>query len=502
MSVSTAERAAVAQELLARRHARSSFIKFVQYVSPYYDAEPFHLKVAETLDLVLAGVLRKVMFIAPPQHGKSMLVSEHFPAYWLGKRPDDPIITTSYGSSRAEANSRAARQIVEGDEFRALFGNRNSQQISPVETDPTSRAVDHWRLNAPHRGRLLAAGVSGPVTGHGAMLGIIDDPLRDWEDAQSATIRDKNWEWYQNTFLSRMWEYAAQILILTRWHALDLAGRLIQSEGDVRDGGEWTILRFPALAETQQERDENNRFLGLPVGEADPLGRQPGEALAPKRFSAATLEARRKTSGFSALYQGVPRPAEGDRFKRVWFEAEDRIVPYAPFEARRIRYWDKAGSETESAKFTAGVLLAEYEDLWYIEDVVRGKWSAGKREEIILQTAQADAERYGSKTAVKIWVEQEPGSGGKESADNTVKNLKGFVIKTDRPTGSKDVRLEPFQSQAEAGNVRMVRGAWNTDYVDEFAAIPNGAYRDQADATAGAFNKLNGRPELPAPRTL
>jgi len=132
--------------------------------------------------------------------------------------------------------------------------------------------------------------------------------------------------------------------------------------------------------------------------------------------------------------------------------------------------------------------MAEANGIYYIEDVVRGQWSAGQRETVIKQTAQLDAQRYGN--TVQIWIEQEPGSGGKESAESTIRNLAGYPVFADRGTGDKDVRLEPFAAQAEAGNVCLVRGPWNGAYIDEMCAIPNSAYRDQADATAGAFNKL------------
>jgi predicted phage terminase large subunit-like protein len=319
------------------------------------------------------------------------------------------------------------------------------------------------------------------------MLGIIDDPFENWEQAQSQTFRDRVWEWWQATFRTRIWEAGSVIIVMTRWHEDDLAGRLI---GD--GAGGWTILRLPALAETQDERDENNRRMGLPGGQPDPLGRAPGEALSPGRFSRAALDALKRDVGslvWNAEYQGSPRAPEGNRFKRGWFQ----LVDAAPANARRVRYWDKAGTEDGGA-FTAGVLMSTDMNLFYIEDVVRGQWSAFQREATIKQVAELDARRG----RVDVWIEQEPGSGGKESAEATIRNLAGFSIHAERPTGDKDVRMEPFAAQAEAGNVKLVRGAWNAAWLDEITAIPHGAYRDQGDATAGGFNKLGRRPIGPA----
>jgi predicted phage terminase large subunit-like protein len=132
--------------------------------------------------------------------------------------------------------------------------------------------------------------------------------------------------------------------------------------------------------------------------------------------------------------------------------------------------------------------MARAEDgIYYVEDVVRGQWSAGKRDAMILQTAKADRERYGR---VEVWFEMEPGSGGMESGEAKVKLLAGFLVHTERVTGSKEVRAEPLAAQCEGGNVRLVRGRWNADYLDELCTFPEGGYKDQVDASSGAFNKL------------
>lgn len=414
------------------------------------------------------------MIFAPPQHGKSELVSVRFPAYWLGRRPNDPVILASYGADLAYSKSRQARAIVESSEYIDLFPD--------LRTRRDSRAVDHWELQSPARGGMLAAGVGGPITGHGARLGVIDDPFENWEQAQSQTIRDKVWEWWRTTYRTRIWEDGCIILIMTRWHEDDLAGRLLAEQG-----GQWTVLRLPAVAETQAERDTNNQRLGLPTGCPDPLGRAPGDPLCPQRYSKEALEALQKdvgSLGWTAEYQGAPRLPEGNRFRRAWFP----IVDAAPHYAQRIRYWDKAGT-ADAGAYTSGVLVARSADgITYIEDVVRGQWSSGERNRVMKQTADLDRQTYDN--AVVIWHEQEPGSGGKESAEATNRDLAAYPVFADKVTGSKDVRIEPFAAQAEAGNVRLVRGKWNGAYIDELCAIPNGRYRDQADATAGAFNHL------------
>lgn len=202
------------------------------------------------------------------------------------------------------------------------------------------------------------------------------------------------------------------------------------------------------------------------------------------------------------------RPSAGEFFNRSWFD----VVGAVPADADRVRYWDKAGSEEEGSSYTCGVLMARHEGTYYVEHVVRGRWRAQKREEVIRQTAIRDAELYGNverrgrreaKLQIrdpgvqKIWVEQEPGSGGKESAENTIRNLAGFPVDAERPTGDKFTRAEPLQAQAEAGNVKVVDGerAWDGSTPEEFirelhGASPEAAVLDQMDAASGAFNKL------------
>jgi len=176
------------------------------------------------------------------------------------------------------------------------------------------------------------------------------------------------------------------------------------------------------------------------------------------------------------------RHAAGLIFNRSWFE----IVETAPATCMRVRYWDKAGTEGGGAR-TAGVLLARdlATGLFYVEDVILGQWGALRREQTILQTAALDGH------SVQIWTEQEPGSGGKESAEMTVRALSGYIIRVDRVTGDKITRSGPMSAQAEAGNVKLVRGHWNKAYLDELDSFDeHAAFKDQVDASTGAFNKL------------
>lgn len=290
--------------------------------------------------------------------------------------------------------------------------------------------------------------------------------MKNRQEANSQAYRDRVWDWYTDDLYTRLEPGGAIILIMTRWHEDDLAGRLLaDTEGD-----RWTVVNLPALAE-----------------ENDPLGRRPGQALCPERYDEIALARIRRTVGNSwyALYQQRPTSPQGEFFRREWFE----IVPALPSGCTFVRWWDKAGSA--DGDYTAGVLMAKASDgKFYVVDVVRGRWLSAEREAVIRQTAELDQQRFGGH--VTIWHEQEPGSGGKDSAAATTKNLAGFSVFSERSTGDKTVRAEPFQAQAMAGNVKLLRGAWNTAYLTELTSFPQGNFDDQVDGSSGAFNKLAG----------
>jgi len=475
--------------------AAQSLAAFAQYINPRYILEPFHQSLFDHLEAVLRGDINRLMIFAPPQHGKTEAVSVVFPAYWLAHRPYDSIILASYAADLARDKSGDARSIVASERYGGLHPNH---KISAV-----SRAMDTWKL-ANTGGGMRARGVGGPITGHPAHLAIIDDPVKGYAEASSEAIQNSNWHWYDSTLYSRLQEDAPVILIMTRWHELDLAGRILNE----REGKRFTVLRYPALAESQEARDAGNVRLGLEEGLPDPLGRQEGEALAPERFSRQYLEHVRDNGTayrWGALYQGVPRPAEGNIIKRAWLQIVDEV----PWEAERIRYWDLAGTRGGGAR-TAGILMARSTDgKYYIEDAVFGQWSFGERNKVMEQTAAIDAMNYvrmdpenpeaelwemDGYNTVRIYIEQEPGASGKEVIQSLVKRLSGFAAFGDRPTGSKDDRIRPFAAQAEIEQVYIKRATWNAVVIDELASFPNGQYRDIGDAVSGAFNLLHTKP--------
>jgi predicted phage terminase large subunit-like protein len=419
---------------------------------------------------------RRCIVTMPPRHGKSEHISAHTPAWYLGTFPDNRVMLGSYEAHIASTWGRRARNIL-AEWGPSIFG---------VSVAKDASAANAWEIEG-HRGGMQTAGVGGPFTGKGGQLIIIDDPVKNAQDAASLTMRDNIWEWWKSTVRTRLEPGGAIIIMHTRWNEDDLVGRLLKDEAE--DGTKWLELDFPAIAT-----------------ENDSLGRSPGEALWPERYPLEALQRIRRDVGgyyWSALYQQNPVPDAGNIFPRQ--QLIDNTVTPVEFcgrtgltlmdiyrRGRSCRYWDKAGT-VENGDWSAGVLMIEIDRYILVLEVIRGQWSSLRREQIIKQVAHKDRDTF--EILPETVVEQEPGSGGKESAEATIRNLIGFDVRADKVTGEQISRCRPLAAQAEAGNVYLLKlvggGAWIQQYIDELCAYPNGANDDTVTASSGAFNHLN-----------
>lgn len=457
-------------EKLKTRAARAtvkrdiSFREFIRRVAPRFQFYEHLEKLIDVLQRVADDECDRLLVFMPPRHGKSETVSRLFSAYYLYRHPQRWVGINSYGAELAFTLSRNAR-----DHYRSAGG---------IVRDDAG-AVKHWET--PNGGGMWAAGVGGPITGKGFHLGLIDDPVKNAEEAASETVREKHKDWYRSTFSTREEPNGAIVVIQTRWNEDDLSGWLLAQEMvDDGDPERWHIVNMPAIAE-----DTPIKFPPTCTVERDE--REAGEALCVERYPVDKLRriARRIGSYFwAALYQQRPRPMDGDMFQRDWFT----ILQACPVTPWRLRFWDKAASQSKAAKFSAGVRMSITEDgRVVIEHVARGKWSTVERRNVMRQTAATDDATF---RLVPIVMEQEPGSSGLDSVNDEIRMLRGHAVYADRPSGDKLTRLLPFHAQAEAGNVYLVAGDWNGQYIDELCAVPHGTYMDQVDATSGAFNRL------------
>ena len=309
----------------------------------------------------------------------------------------------------------------------------------------------------------MTAGVGGPFTGYGFDLLIIDDPIKNRQEANSAVYREHLWEWWRSTARTRLEPDGSIIVVMTRWHEDDLSGRLLAGGGE-----RWEHIRLPALAE-----------------EMDPLGRREGDPLWPERYGLDALSIVREAIGSSdwaGLYQQRPAPLEGGMFRYDCWEP----VAAAPSGGQSVRGWDLAGT-SDGGDYTAGCKMRLAGGAYYIEDMVRFRGSPGEVERMIRNTASMD----GPETLIDL--PQDPGQAGKAQVRYLVRQLAGYNVRYSPESGSKELRAGPLSAQAEVGNVKLVRGPWNRAWIDEASVFPNGTYDDQIDAASRAFHRLANR---------
>ena len=405
----------------------------------------------------IAGKRPKMALMAPPQHGKSWAI-EDFVAWVAGRNPDKKTIFASYSDDLGVRVNSNLQRTFNSDNYRHVFGKMRID-------------VPNWQCNntlieyAFQDGSFRNTTVKGQITGHQLHLGIIDDPVKGRQEVASKLNRDATWLWFTDDYMSRFAADGALLVIMTRWHVDDMLGRFIARFPDVQ------VLRYPAIA----EHDEQHRRTG------DPLFPE----LKPLDF---LLEQKKllTEASWRSIYQQCPIVVGGGIFPI------DKLRVISTFDRshikRSVRAWDKSATRG-GGDYTAGVLMHAMKDgTFVIEHVMRGQWSALEREQQIKATAAAD------KNSIKNWyeivIEQEPGSGGKESFEATTRNLAGYSVYPDKVTGSKEVRAEPFAAQVQAGNVSLHAGPYGQDFLDELEVFPTGSHDDQVDAAAMAFARL------------
>lgn len=458
--------------------ARRSFWAYRQYLDPKLKRGWWQRTVARRLqrfrDDLLAGRRPILAIVAPPQHGKSRMAVEF--ATWLsGGNPDIQTIYASFSDDLGVRANGDVQKIYDSLRFRAAFPElriSDSNVVSGVRWKRNASFVQH----VERRGSFRNTTVRGAVTGQGLDFGIVDDPIKGRKEASSKTVREDAWLWFLDDFYSRFSEEAGLLFIMTRWHVDDPLGRMERMR-DVFPALE--IATYPALA------------LNYEYDDAGELLREPGEALFPEHKSREFLEIRRRAmldSSWQSLYQGAP-VTPGDLFSRDQFVLVPQSPPHSQI-VRTVRYWDKAGSHGAGA-YTAGVRMHELADgRWFVSHVFRRQLSYHERELRIKQTAESDRMQFPD---IRTYVEQEPGSGGKESAERTIANLAGHPVFADRPVGDKELRAEPWAAQVQGGNALVLDGQmWTDDYIEEHEMFPNGVYKDQVDASSGAFAMIAG----------
>jgi predicted phage terminase large subunit-like protein len=544
-----------------RRMEIKAFENWLKKVSPRMTWDWPHLKLLYSkLADVTSGKTKRLMIFMPPRHGKSELVTVHYPAYRLRRDPRLNIIVASYNQKLANRFSRKIRitwedsQEKENGEVRiendnhpaerhdrtrpqtAGNGQASDEQGSTSESGSDNSQSSHLNSQLPRRrlntvaewetgegGGVRAVGVGAGITGYGGKLVIIDDPIKSRSEAESETYRNKTWEWFNDDLYTRLEPDARMILIQTRWHEDDLAGRLLE---EMKNGGEqWEVVSLPAIAEddptaeTQRRgEDGSNRDRGdqrdkiasvspalsfipcipsIPVSSSssvsavqtsvDDIGRRPGDALCPERFDLDELARIRRQLGeysFAALYQQRPMPLEGGLFKKKWFT---HIVDAAPDGLRWIRGYDLAISTKTSADFTATARVAmDRNGVIYIADVIRARLEYPDQRKLVVDRLvnERDTEHcIEDALHAKAFIQdlrREPA-------------LARHAIRVVSVTNDKFTRALAWANRAEEGKIALVRGPWLKTFLDEVCSFPNAAHDDQVDAVSIAIQTIDRR---------
>lgn len=449
---SASSRADAAAELLRRRNARSSLLDFCQYTIPEYETPPHIRLLAETLEAVERGEITRLIVSMPPRHGKSELVSVAFPCWCLGRHPEWSIVQAGYGESIALVHSRKARDLFVGPGMTALYPDvrYRPERAGQQSVIPERQAAHEW--GTVQGGSYYAVGIGGGLTGRGFDIGIIDDPVKDAAEAASETVRENVDTWYRTTFRTRAAPNAAIIIVMTRWHADDLVGRLLQK----RDHG-WYELRLPALAEKN-----------------DPLGREEGDALWSGRYPAHELEEVREDEGsyyWAALYQQRPQREGGAIFKTHWWDWYDPVSPPEPQLTAQV--WDTAFKDKASSDYSTCVTLVKHATGIAVLDVWRDKVEFPD----LVRAVKSQAEKHRPDVI-----------GVEDTASGTpliqvLRRETSLAIVGITPKGDKVQRARRVTGTCEAGRVSLPRHApWLHVFLDELSGFPTAAHDDIVDA--------------------
>lgn len=417
-----------------------------------------HMPIHDNLRAISDGSGKRLMIFMPPRHGKSELVTIRFTAWMLERNPALRVIVAGHSQRLANRFSRRIRAIFE----------ESASGKKAAAAKRRANAADEWETGSG--GGVKAVGVGTGIAGFGADLVVIDDPVRNRAQAESANMRQKIYEWFCDDIHTRLEPGASMVLIQTRWHEDDLAGRLL---GEEEQGDDWAIVNLPALAE-----------------ENDPLGRAEGEALWPEQYSAVTLAAKKRQLGsysFAALYQQRPVPREGSVFKREYFIG--KIVDAAPAGVRWYRGYDLAVSTKTSADYTASFRVgADANGNLYIADGFRDRIDFPAQRRYIVDRIMNERDTvHGIESALH----------GEAFVQELRKDLRfaANAVLSVRVTSDKFTRSLAWAARAECGKVFLVRGPWIDDFLDEAYSFPGGRHDDQIDAVSLAVQMIGMKKE-------
>lgn len=419
---------------------------------------------------VMAGKQPRLIIQAPPRSGKSELFSRRFPAWAFGQNPNLQMIAASYSADLSSRMNRDVQRIIDSEEYAGVFPETSfsSNTSASINSQKNIRNSEIFEI-AGNSGSYRSAGVGGGITGMGADIAIIDDPVKDAKEANSQTYRDSVWDWYTSTFYTRLSPKSGILLGMTRWHEDDLAGRLL---ADMKNGGDqWRVVSFPAIAEEDEQY------------------RKEGDALHPERYDLTHLTKIKKAVGtqtWNALYQQRPSSKGGDVIKRAWFKRYSVL----PLMRRVIIAGDTAQKVKQHNDFSVFIVAGiGIDGGLYVIDLIRGKWEAPELErklEDIWNKYRA------SHKAQSVYIEDKSSGTGLIQSIQRKRNIpiKGVQVDADKYT-----RVLGIQGFIESGYVFLPEGAeWVEDFLSEcekFTATDSHKHDDQVDTLTMAITELS-----------
>ncbi len=431
--------------------ARRSLAAYAPLMFPRFELAWHHSRLIAKLEAVERGEIRRLMVFMPPRHGKTLLATQVFPSWFLGRNPEKSIICATYAQDLADDFGRVVRGYVNDNHTKATF--------SELGVAEDSNSMKRFVTTAG--GAYYAVGRGAAITGRGADLLLVDDPLKDADEARSENIRHSLHEWFGSVAYTRLQPQGAIVLIQTRWHHDDLAGWLLREHGD--EG--WNVLSLPAIAEVDGD------------------GRREGEALWPRRFSAEALRGIRAAVGgsaWSALYQQRPSAVEGEIFKREWWK---RYTELPPKFRRIVQSWDTAFKTGKENDFSVCTTWGESENGFYLLD----RWSARCEFPELKRKVTALAQEWRPNV---VLVED------KASGQSLIQELQAstrFPVLAIKVDSDKVSRANAASPLVECGKVFLPQSApWLADFLYSMCVFPAGAHDDDVDSCTQALNYMRG----------
>lgn len=431
--------------------ARTDLACYCAMSYPRFELAHHTRRIIDYLESIEHADIDRLIITMPPRHGKSLIASQLFPSWYLGKHPDRSIIAASYGAELATDFGRRVRNHVTEGLFARIFPG--------AKLAGDSTAAHRFALLAG--GNYFAVGCGGPITGRGADLLLIDDPIKSREDANSEPFRRGLKSWFESVAYPRLMPGAAIVLIQTRWHEDDLAGWCLKEQA--QEG--WTVLNLPAIAET------------------DEGWRKEGDALWPEKFPLKRLMQIRQTIGgneWPALYQGRPAAIEGAIFRREWWRSYSQATLPSEFE-RIIVSLDTAFKVGVSNDFSAAIAVGVGKHGYYVLHVVKDR--------LEFPELQRRLEAMCLKFHPDAVLIEDAASG--QSLIQTLKAETRLPVLPVKPQGDKVSRAHAVTPLVESGRVLLPESAaWLPDFLDELSSFPNAAHDDCVDAFTQAIGYL------------